>query len=93
MTVSEISTDANGNVTVTWSKSLNGTPAAGKSTDDVAFVRCGTPSHGRTTSFILGEVTYAYTPNLGYAISGTCARMHRAPDHPAFRDIKYRLTP
>lgn len=67
--VSEISTDSNGKATVTWSKALNGTPrpVAQPVTLPTAL---GTPSPSNI-SLLLGEVTYQYTPNLGYAISGT----------------------
>ena len=67
--VSEVSTDANGRATVTWSKALNGTPrpVAQPITLPTAL---GTPSPSNI-SLLLGEVTYQYTPNLGYTISGT----------------------
>lgn len=67
--VSEVSTDANGKATVTWSKALNGTPhpVAQPITLPTAL---GTPSPSNI-SLLLGEVTYQYTPNLGSAISGT----------------------
>lgn len=65
--VSQISTDANGKPTVTWSKALNGTPL----TDPVTLpAALGTPTPPNI-SVILGQVTYQYTPNLGYTISGT----------------------
>jgi Flp pilus assembly protein TadG len=69
VTVSEVSTDASGNATVTWSKSLNGTarPANQAMTLPSAL---GTPSPSNI-SLILAEVTYQYTPGLGYTISGT----------------------
>lgn len=64
--VSCITINASGQATVAWSQTLNGTarpvgqiitlPAA----LDVA-----------NTTLILGEATYAYTPQLGYAITGT----------------------
>lgn len=67
--VSEISTDASGNATVTWSKALNGTPLpTGQPMTLPADL--GTPSPPNV-SLILGEVTYQYTPNLGYTITGT----------------------
>jgi hypothetical protein len=67
--VSEVSTDANGKATVTWSKALNGTarPVAQPITLPTSL---GTPSPANI-SLLLGEVTYQYTPNLGYTISGT----------------------
>ena len=69
ITVSEVSTDASGKATVTWSSALNATPRPvnQKITLPAAL---GTPSPAHA-SLILGEVTYQYTPNLGYAISGT----------------------
>jgi Flp pilus assembly protein TadG len=68
-TVSEVSTDAQGRATVTWSKSLNGSPRA-TGTPMTLPTSLGTPSPANI-SLILGEVTYQYTPNLGYTISGT----------------------
>lgn len=69
ITVSEVSTDANGKATVTWSSALNGTPRT--VTQPMTLpASLGTPSPANI-SMILGEVTYQYTPNLGYAISGT----------------------
>jgi len=56
VTVSEVSTNASGVAKVAWSQSLNGTA---RSVGQVNI------------SMILGEVSYAYAPNLGYAITGT----------------------
>jgi len=67
--VSEISTDANGNATVTWSKALNGAGLPPAQPVDLPAA-LGSPSPPNM-SLILGQVTYQYTPNLGYAISGT----------------------
>jgi Flp pilus assembly protein TadG len=67
--VSEVSTDASGNATVTWSKALNGTPRTVGQPMTLPSA-LGTPSPANI-SLILGEVTYQYTPNLGYTISGT----------------------
>jgi len=69
VTVSEVSTDANGKATVTWSKSLNGSPRASGQVMTLPSA-LGTPSPANI-SLILGEVTYSYTPNLGYTITGT----------------------
>ena len=69
VTVSEVTTDANGKATVTWSQALNGAPRpVGQPMTLPAAL--GTPSPP-LVSLILGEVTYQYTPNLGYTISGT----------------------
>jgi Flp pilus assembly protein TadG len=67
--VSEVSTDANGKATVTWSKALNGVPLT--PTQPISLpAALGTPSPPNV-SLILSQVTYQYTPNLGYTISGT----------------------
>ena len=67
--VSEVSTDASGKATVTWSQALNG--IARQPTQPMTLpAALGTPSPPNI-SLILGEVTYRYTPNLGYAITGT----------------------
>ncbi len=66
VTVSEVSTDANGNATITWSDSLNGTArTVGQSVT--------LPSDLQTAniSLIWGEVTYPYQPQIGYVITGT----------------------
>jgi Flp pilus assembly protein TadG len=68
VTVSEISTDASGNATVTWSDSLNGTARnAGDPFKLLPPSLAGQPN----ISLIYGEVSYKYTPNLGYTITGT----------------------
>lgn len=67
--VSEVSTDASGNATVTWSRALNGS-ARPVSQPITLPSSLGTPSPANI-SLILGETSYRYTPNLGYTISGT----------------------
>jgi Flp pilus assembly protein TadG len=96
VTVSEISSDANGTLTLQWSQSYNGSSfTSGRSNlgSSLANPVTGTPAYQALTvptslngtagnvnnpngqndqiSFIVSEVTYAYKPNLGYAISGT----------------------
>jgi Flp pilus assembly protein TadG len=82
VTVSEISSDANGNLTLQWSKSYNGTSFGPGRTNltnlTVPSSLNGTVGNANNpnnqndqVSFIVGEVSYAYTPNLGYTISGT----------------------
>jgi Flp pilus assembly protein TadG len=90
ITVSEVSSDANGNLTLQWSQSYNGAtfgpgrPSLGSSTTPpYAALTIPTSLNGTVgnannannqndqVSFIVSEVGYAYTPNLGYTISGT----------------------
>ncbi len=76
VTVSEVSTDQNsGAATVTWSQSLNGTkrPVGQAMTlpSSLAGQVAGLPAGHKDIALILGEVSYAYTPNLGYTITGT----------------------
>jgi Flp pilus assembly protein TadG len=73
VTVSEVSTDGSGNATVQWSQSYNGTSVGtGRPVGQrVTLPSSLTGTQNNNVSFILGEVSYAYTPNLGYTISGT----------------------
>jgi len=66
VTVSELTTDASGNATVTWSDSLNGTarPVGQAITLPSSL---NTPN----ISLIFGEVSYQYAPQLGYTLTGT----------------------
>lgn len=88
VTVSEISSDANGTLTLQWSQSYNGAsfgsgrPSIGSSANyqplSIPTSLNGTAGNVNNpnnqndqVSFIVSEVSYAYTPNLGYTISGT----------------------
>jgi Flp pilus assembly protein TadG len=73
VTVSEVSTDSNGNATVQWSQSYNGTTfGAGRPVGQVMTLPSSlTGTANNNVSFILGETSYAYTPGLGFAVSGT----------------------
>jgi Flp pilus assembly protein TadG len=66
MTVSEVTTNAAGQGTITWSCSLNGTARA-------VGASITLPANLQTAniSLIWGEVTYPYTPQLGYVVAGT----------------------
>jgi Flp pilus assembly protein TadG len=66
MTVSEVTTNSQGQATITWSCSLNGTPHPVGAT-----VLLPTNLQTPNISLIWGEVTYPYTPPMGYVISGT----------------------
>lgn len=82
VTVSEVSSDANGNLTLQWSRSYNGA-TFGSGRTSLSGLTVPTSLNGTVgnaanpnnqndqVSFIVGEVTYAYTPNLGFTISGT----------------------
>jgi len=73
VTISEVATDAAGKATVQWSQSFNGTTVTtGRPVGQVMTLPPSlTGTSNNNVSFILGEVSYAYTPNLGYTISGT----------------------
>jgi Flp pilus assembly protein TadG len=73
VTVSQVSTDSGGNATVQWSQSYNGTTyGTGRPVNQVISLPTSlTGSQNNNVSFILGEASYAYTPNAGYAITGT----------------------
>jgi Flp pilus assembly protein TadG len=66
ITLSEVTTDASGNGTITWSDSLNGT-ARPVGQPVTLPTQLQTPN----ISLIWAEVKYAYTPNLGYVMTGT----------------------
>jgi Flp pilus assembly protein TadG len=121
VTVSEVSSDANGNLTLQWSQSYNGSSfgagrsSLGSSTNPpygaltVPTSLNGTAGNANNVnnqndqvSFIVSEVSYAYTPNLGYTISGTvnladsywlfprCSTDSPANSSgPAYYDVKY----
>jgi Flp pilus assembly protein TadG len=63
MTISCLNIDANKNVTVKWSVTRNGTMEAGTMTIPSGLQVPGV--------LIYSEVSYAYTPVVGYTISGT----------------------
>jgi Flp pilus assembly protein TadG len=66
VTVSQVSVDAKGNAAIAWSDSLNGSPhAVGQAVTLPGTLN--TPN----TSLIWGEVKYAYTPSLGYVLTGS----------------------
>ncbi|MFT4275194.1 MAG: pilus assembly protein [Rhodopseudomonas sp.] len=82
VTVTEVSSDANGNLALQWSRSFNGTTfgpgrtsLAGLTVPSSLNGTVGNASNPNNqndqVSFVVGEVSYAYTPGLGYAITGT----------------------
>jgi Flp pilus assembly protein TadG len=113
VTVSEISSDANGNLSLQWSQSYNGT-SFGPGRTSLSGLTVPTSLNGTVgnannpnnqndqVSFIVGEVSYSYTPGLGYTISGTvnlqdtswlfprCSTDSPANSSgPAYYDVKY----
>jgi Flp pilus assembly protein TadG len=122
VTVSEVSSDASGNLTLQWSQSYNGTSFGPGRTSLGANAPYGpltlpTSLNGAVgnvnnpndqndqVSFIVGEASYAYTPGLGYTMSGTvnlgdsyfifprCSTDSPANSSgPAYYDIKYGST-
>lgn len=66
VTVSQVSIDANGRATITWSDTKNGTARAQGS-----VVTLPAALNIPNTSLIWGEVSYDYKPVIGYVITGT----------------------
>ncbi len=66
VTVSEVTTNASGQGSITWSDSLNGTPRTVG-----AAVTLPTALQTPNISLIWGEVSYPYTPSTAYVITGT----------------------
>jgi Flp pilus assembly protein TadG len=66
MTVSQVYIDNNGNPTIRWSDSLNGTPRAKGS---AVTVPAGLVV--KNSYLIYGEAQYNYTPTLGYVMTST----------------------
>jgi Flp pilus assembly protein TadG len=65
--LSEITTDANNNATVTWSQSYNG----GTPLTVGAAVTLPTGYGSKSTSYILVNTTYSYVPTIGASFVGT----------------------
>lgn len=66
--VSEIAVDSQGNATVVWSDTLNGTALTVGQTVSVPS-SLATPN----TYLILAQVQYGYSPTYGYVLTGTLA--------------------
>lgn len=76
-TLSCLKIDANKNVTVAWSATLHGTArAVGSSVTIPSALQVA------NSQLLFGEATYAYTPTVGYTITGTLTlsdHMYMAP--------------
>jgi Flp pilus assembly protein TadG len=104
VTVSGVSTDDKGNATVQWSKSTSsaGARAVGERMTLSAFTTT-TPTNANI-SLILGEVSYAYKPNLGSGVTGPvtisdsyylfprCSTNSPATSSFPYYDVKYPAT-
>jgi len=66
VTVSEVTVDAKGNATITWSDTLNGTA---RPVGQPVTLPAGMNTPG--ASLIWGETQYVYTPGLGYVLTGS----------------------
>ncbi len=65
--LSEVTTDASNNATVTWSRGYNGASALGAGSAITLPSGLASPS----TSYILVQTVYNYTPTVGSAFLGT----------------------
>lgn len=70
VTVSEVSTDKDGNATVQWSESTVATSKRKKGDTMTLSSFTGTGTTNANISLILGEVSYNYKPNLGSGVTG-----------------------
>jgi Flp pilus assembly protein TadG len=87
VTVTSVKIDANGNATVDWSDSLNGTARAkGSSVTLPAALKV--PS----TYLIWSEVQYSYKPVIGYVVSGTLLLKDQIYMRPRLSDAVVRGT-
>ncbi len=74
VTVSEVTIASSGTATVTWSASLNGTArVTGSAISPPASLQAQAKAVGTSIKLILGEVSYNYTPAIGYVMTGTIA--------------------
>jgi Flp pilus assembly protein TadG len=77
VTVSAVNIDANGKATIGWSKTLGGTERSKDSSITIPSA-LAVPN----SQLILSEATYAYTPAVGYTITGTLTlsdKLYMAP--------------
>ena len=80
MTLSCIKIDATGVAKVQWSATRNGTARSAGSV--YSFTSSNTALAVKGTWLLLGEVSYAYTPTVGYTITGTLTlsdKMYMSP--------------
>jgi Flp pilus assembly protein TadG len=84
--VSAVSVDGTGVAKVAWSDTLNGTKRTVGST-----LTLPTALNVNNTQLILSEVTYDYTPTIGYVISGTLTLAGKIYMRPRLSDTVARV--
>ena len=75
--VSELAVDAQGNATVVWSDTLNGTARAVGSVVTIPANLAVANSY-----LLLGETSYSYKPSYGYVVTGTVTLSDQIYMHP-----------
>jgi Flp pilus assembly protein TadG len=86
VTVTSVKIDAQGKATVDWSDSFNGTPRAKGSS-----VTVPTALNVPNSWLVWSEVQYAYTPTIGYVISGTLTLKDQIYMRPRLSDSVNRV--
>jgi Flp pilus assembly protein TadG len=84
--VSAVTIDNNGTAKVVWSDTRNGTARGVGST-----VTLPTALNVNNTTLIWSEVTYAYTPTIGYVVTGTLNLADQIFMRPRLSDTVTRL--
>lgn len=84
--LSSVTIDSTGKATVAWSETLNGTARAKGSS-----VTLPTALNIPNSSLIFSEVQYAYTPTIGYIISGTLTLKDQIYMRPRLSDSVTRV--
>jgi Flp pilus assembly protein TadG len=85
--VSSVVIDANGNATIAWSDTLNGTARSKGAT-----VTLPTALKVANTSLIWSEVQYTYKPTIGYIVTGTLTLKDQIYMRPRLSDSVTRTT-
>ncbi len=85
--VTSVAVDAQGKATVAWSDTLNGTARSKGAT-----VTLPTALNVPNSSLIWSEVQYAYTPTIGYLVSGTLTLKDQIYMRPRLSDTVARTT-
>ena len=88
VTLTSVLIDQNGNATVDWSATLNGTTRSGNVTSSIP-----TALRVANTSVLWGEATYSYKPIIGYVVTGTLTMGNQIFARPRMSNcVKYNGT-